>query len=94
MPYSIPVEASSMNYASVVWAGYVASKALRLCVSLTLSRSFAAISIAWYFIRGRKDFKGPPVQADADPTINGAVLEGSERELAVDTEAQTTAKAQ
>lgn len=37
---------SSMNYASVVFAG------------------FASISIVWYAIRGRKDFKGPPVVAN------------------------------
>ncbi|KAF1829571.1 polyamine transporter TPO5 [Decorospora gaudefroyi] len=28
---------------------------------------FAAISIAWYFIRGRKEFSGPPVPTDVDP---------------------------
>jgi amino acid transporter len=49
MPVSLPVEPASMNYASVVFAG------------------FAAISIAWYFIRGRKDFTGPPVPQDVAP---------------------------
>ncbi|KAF2660246.1 amino acid permease-like protein [Lophiostoma macrostomum CBS 122681] len=49
MPVSLPVEAGTMNYASVVFAG------------------FAAISLAWYFVRGRKDFKGPPVPQDAAP---------------------------
>jgi hypothetical protein len=41
---------------------------------------FATISVAWYFIRGRKTFTGPPVVADADPTIVGQVesLDGSE----------------
>lgn len=53
MPVSLPVTASSMNYASVVFMG------------------FAAISIGWYFIRGRKTFTGPPVMADADPTLEG-----------------------
>ena len=28
---------------------------------------FAAISIAWYFIRGRKTFTGPPVPQDVAP---------------------------
>ncbi|CZT19685.1 probable GABA permease [Ramularia collo-cygni] len=51
MPVSLPVTASSMNYASVVFMG------------------FAAISLGWYFIRGRKTFTGPPVAADADPTL-------------------------
>ena len=55
MPVSIPVEASSMNYASVVFAG------------------FATISVAWYFIRGRKDFTGPPVPADMHPEEVGVV---------------------
>jgi len=49
MPVSLPVEAPTMNYASVVFAG------------------FAAISVAWYFIRGRKNFKGPPVPTDVAP---------------------------
>ncbi|KAF2269014.1 amino acid permease-like protein [Lojkania enalia] len=51
MPVSLPVEAGSMNYASVVFAG------------------FAAISVAWYFIRGRKSFTGPPVPQDVDPAV-------------------------
>ncbi|KAF2878195.1 amino acid permease-like protein [Massariosphaeria phaeospora] len=49
MPVSLPVEAASMNYASVVFAG------------------FALISLAWYFVRGRKDFTGPPVPTDVRP---------------------------
>lgn len=49
MPVSLPVEAASMNYASVVFAG------------------FASISIAWYFIRGRRSFTGPPVPQDVAP---------------------------
>ncbi|EME47359.1 hypothetical protein DOTSEDRAFT_145936 [Dothistroma septosporum NZE10] len=32
---------------------------------------FAFISVAWYFIRGRKHFTGPPVVQDADPTLEG-----------------------
>ena len=34
---------------------------------------FASISIAWYFIRGRKAFHGPPVQADTNPEDIGVV---------------------
>jgi amino acid transporter len=49
MPVSLPVTATSMNYASVVFAG------------------FATISVVWYFIRGRKDFTGPPVPHDVAP---------------------------
>jgi amino acid transporter len=49
MPVSLPVEPATMNYASVVFAG------------------FALISIAWYFIRGRKSFTGPPVPQDVAP---------------------------
>ncbi|KAK5120048.1 hypothetical protein LTR85_006529 [Meristemomyces frigidus] len=58
MPVSLPVTASSMNYASVVFAG------------------FAAMSIGWYFIRGRKDFSGPPVVQDAEPTLKGQEVHG------------------
>jgi amino acid transporter len=49
MPVSLSVEPATMNYASVVFAG------------------FALISVAWYFIRGRKDFTGPPVPTDVAP---------------------------
>lgn len=49
MPVSLPVEAATMNYASVVFAG------------------FALISVLWYFIRGRKEFTGPPVPTDVAP---------------------------
>lgn len=55
MPVSLPVEASTMNYASVVFAG------------------FAAISVVWYFIRGRKEFSGPPVPNDVEPGEEGVV---------------------
>lgn len=34
---------------------------------------FALISLAWYFIRGRKDFHGPPVIEDADSMDVGVV---------------------
>jgi hypothetical protein len=41
---------------------------------------FASISMAWYFIRGRKSFTGPPVMPDTDAGIDGepigAVLSG------------------
>lgn len=50
---SLPVTATDMNYASVVFAG------------------FASISIGWYFIRGRKHFRGPPVPVDVSPTVKG-----------------------
>lgn len=55
MPVSLPVDATTMNYASVVFAG------------------FASISVVWYFVRGRKEFKGPPVVQDADPSEIGVV---------------------
>ncbi|GAB7352953.1 hypothetical protein MBLNU459_g3527t1 [Dothideomycetes sp. NU459] len=55
MPVSLPVTPQSMNYASVVFAG------------------FASISIAWYFIRGRKEFTGPPVAQDLAPEDVGVV---------------------
>jgi amino acid transporter len=49
MPVSLPVKPATMNYASVVFAG------------------FAAISVIWYFVRGRKAFSGPPVEPDVTP---------------------------
>lgn len=55
MPVALPVEPQTMNYASVVFAG------------------FATISIIWYFVRGRREFKGPPVVQDADPNDVGVV---------------------
>ncbi|KAF2861214.1 hypothetical protein K470DRAFT_270063 [Piedraia hortae CBS 480.64] len=63
MPISLPVEAGSMNYASVVFAG------------------FAIISLAWYLIRGRMVFKGPPVliinlrfsSAGTDPLLTSSL---------------------
>jgi len=46
MPTALPVNPETMNYASVVFAG------------------FTCISAGWYFIRGRKEFSGPPVVVD------------------------------
>lgn len=34
---------------------------------------FAAISMLWYFIRGRKDFTGPPIADEVDPKDVGVV---------------------
>lgn len=66
MPVSLPVEPATMNYASVVFAG------------------FATISIAWYFIRGRKDFTGPPVPKDVAPgaevPVTGLAVQNSHEE--------------
>jgi amino acid transporter len=53
MPVSLPVDPSTMNYASVVFAG------------------FASISVAWYFIRARKAFTGPPVVRDDEDDEGG-----------------------
>lgn len=58
MPVTLPVNPSTMNYASVVFAG------------------FAVISVAWYFIRGRKVFTGPPVPADVDVSSEVGVVKG------------------
>jgi len=62
MPVSLPVTPESMNYASVVFAG------------------FATISLVWYFIRGRKEFTGPPVVHDADPAVIGVVASKGDAE--------------
>lgn len=37
---------------------------------------FAAISVVWYFIRGRKAFTGPPVPADVDISSDIGVVSG------------------
>ncbi|KAF9633953.1 Amino acid/polyamine transporter I [Lasiodiplodia theobromae] len=55
MPVSLPVDATTMNYASVVFVG------------------FGTISLVWYIIRGRKDFKGPPVMQTENPEDIGVV---------------------
>ena len=72
MPVSLPVEPATMNYASVVFAG------------------FAAISIAWYFIRGRKNFTGPPVPQDVAPgehvPVAGLAVEESRQDRMGDVE--------
>ena len=78
-PSSLPVTAESMNYASVVFAG------------------FAAISIGWYFVRGRKHFRGPPVPVDVSNTVKGqsidvdgeadvGMVKGSEKAMAKEQE--------
>ncbi|KAK2841644.1 hypothetical protein FQN49_006055 [Arthroderma sp. PD_2] len=58
LPVSLPVTPSSMNYASVVFAG------------------FATISVAWYFVRARKAFTGPPVSIDDASKDEAGVLSG------------------
>ncbi|KAF7187605.1 Amino-acid permease BAT1 [Pseudocercospora fuligena] len=75
MPVSLPVTASSMNYASVVFVG------------------FAAMSFAWYIIHGRKNFTGPPVVQDADPTLEGKPhpIDG-DGELGLETETKLAMK--
>jgi amino acid transporter len=70
MPVSLPVEPATMNYASVVFAG------------------FALISVAWYFIRGRKIFTGPPVPQDVAPgeqvPVTGLAVQSSREDGIVD----------
>lgn len=34
---------------------------------------FAMVSVIWYFIRGRKQFTGPPVPSDVEPEDDGVV---------------------
>jgi len=36
---------------------------------------FAAISIGWYFFRGRKHFRGPPVPVDVSSTVKGQSID-------------------
>jgi len=37
---------------------------------------FAAVSVFWYVVRGRKTFTGPPVLADADVGQDGETVDG------------------
>ncbi|KAK5163607.1 uncharacterized protein LTR77_010556 [Saxophila tyrrhenica] len=74
MPVALPVTPATMNYASVVWAG------------------FAAISMIWYFVHGRRNFTGPPVPKDDNQVLQGAVADDSERNLASETEVQPKAE--
>lgn len=37
---------------------------------------FAAVSVFWYIVRGRKSFTGPPVLADADIGQDGETVDG------------------
>lgn len=53
---------------------------------------FAAVSVVWYFVHGRKNFTGPPVPKDADPTIPGEIPEESKESVPTDTESQTISK--
>ena len=36
---------------------------------------FAAISMGWYFVRGRKHFRGPPVPVDVSNTVKGQSID-------------------
>ncbi|EEH17962.2 hypothetical protein PABG_00525 [Paracoccidioides brasiliensis Pb03] len=56
MPLSLPATPSTMNYASVVFAG------------------FAVTSVVWYFVRVRKEFKGPPVLLEGDDVRDVTVV--------------------
>jgi hypothetical protein len=38
---------------------------------------FAAISVIWYVIRGRKEFSGPPVVSAEEAEHNGEVVGGA-----------------
>lgn len=44
MPAYLPVTATTVNYAPVVFVGFV------------------SISAAWYFVWGRKHYRGPPTE--------------------------------
>ncbi len=55
--------------------------------------SFAAISMIWYFVHGRRNFTGPPVPKDQDPTmLQGAVVDDDERVLDADPEMRKVPK--
>lgn len=51
------------------------------------------MSFAWYIIHGRKNFTGPPVVQDADPTLEGKPhpIDG-DGELGLETETKLAMK--
>lgn len=46
----------------------------RLDYASVVFAGFTTISAAWYFIRGRKAFTGPPVELDAAPVVMGETI--------------------
>jgi hypothetical protein len=74
----------------------VSSKYNQQFAILTTNRAlrFAVVSIGWYFIHGKKNFTGPPVPKDADPTIAGEIPEESKESVPTDAESQTISKTQ
>lgn len=57
---------------------------------------FASISIGWYFIRGRKHFRGPPVPVDVSSTVKGQSLDvdGGEADVGMKEAEKAVAKEQ
>lgn len=55
--------------------------------SSVLLVGFAMISLVWYFIRGRKDFTGPPIASDVDAKEVGVVKGQSVSDLEKSTSA-------
>jgi hypothetical protein len=47
---------------------------------------FAIISVVWYIVRGRNNFKGPPVQSDVKPEQDGQIVGGRIGRVVTETE--------
>lgn len=76
-PFSLGKSGFVINCLTIVWIIFaVILFCMPVALPVTLSSmnyasvvfmGFAAISVIWYLIRGRKDFSGPPVPKDVDP---------------------------
>lgn len=76
MPIAIPVTAAGMSKFrfefSTPQLGSVSNN--RLDYASVVFAGFTVISAAWYFIRGRKSFTGPPIDSDIEPVVAGEVV--------------------
>lgn len=81
MPIAIPVTAAGMSEFRVDFCTPPRfSSNNYLDYASVVFAGFTAISGAWYFIRGRKSFTGPPVESDVEPVVaEGAHVVGNEK---------------
>lgn len=66
MPIAIPVTAAGMSEFLVLYT-LGSGPNNPLDYASVVFAGFTIISGAWYFIRGRKAFTGPPVESDVEP---------------------------
>lgn len=65
MPIAIPVTAAGMSKFRVEFCAPLSSSSNNyLDYASVVFAGFTAISGAWYFIRGRNSFTGPPIESE------------------------------